>query len=159
MPSKNVSSADNQQERQFLIGWIVGIVDGEGCFSVSIIRNSTTSFGYQIFPEFVITQGEKSLKSLKIIMSYFDCGKIFVNRRKDNHKENLYRYCVRSRKDLEGIITPFFKRYRLKTAKENDFRIFSEVLDEMKQGKHLTKKGYLEISSKISKMNRKKKRN
>ncbi len=54
MSSKNASGADNQQER--LDWWIVGFVDGEGTFSVSFNRNSTTSCGYQVFPEFVITQ-------------------------------------------------------------------------------------------------------
>ena len=45
--------------------WIVGFVDGEGCFSISFIKNKTMRFGYQIFTEFVITQGEKSLPVLK----------------------------------------------------------------------------------------------
>lgn len=40
--SKNASSADNQQERSEIKGWIVGFTDGEGCFSVSIIKNKTT---------------------------------------------------------------------------------------------------------------------
>jgi hypothetical protein len=41
MSSENVSGGDNQQEtalsRQKLdASWVVGFVDGEGCFSVSI---------------------------------------------------------------------------------------------------------------------------
>lgn len=46
IPSKNVPKADNQQERQKLIGWIIGFIDGEGCFSVSINKNPTTSSGW-----------------------------------------------------------------------------------------------------------------
>ena len=49
----NVSVADNQQER-LDAEWIVGFVDGEGCFSVSFFRNKTTKFGWQVFPEFVV---------------------------------------------------------------------------------------------------------
>ena len=45
--TKNASSADNQQERPEINGWIVGFTDGEGCFSVSIIRNKTSSLGWQ----------------------------------------------------------------------------------------------------------------
>lgn len=78
IPSKKTSSVsfkrktpDNQQERLKNIGWIIGYVDGEGCFSVSIIRNKTTKSGWQVFPEFVVTQGEKSLKSLKFLQSFF----------------------------------------------------------------------------------------
>ena len=71
MPSKKAASADNQQERLKMIGWIVGYVDGEGCFSVSLFRNKTTKFGWQVFPEFVVTQGEKSKKSLEILIKCF----------------------------------------------------------------------------------------
>ena len=36
MSSDNPSGADNQQERLVrATGWMVGFVDGEGCFSVS----------------------------------------------------------------------------------------------------------------------------
>ena len=59
MLSKNGLNRDNQQERLKTIGWIVGFVDGEGCFSVSVFKNKTTKNGWQIFPEFVVTQGEK----------------------------------------------------------------------------------------------------
>lgn len=159
MPSKKVTSADNQQERQFLCGWVVGIVDGEGCFSVSVIKNSTTASGSQIFPEFVVTQGEKSLKSLETLKSFFDCGNIFVNRRNDNHKENLYRYCVRSRSDLVEKIIPFFRKYPLETAKNRDFIIFAKVVNGMEKGTHLNKDGYKVILREISNMNHKKKRN
>src|SRR5882762_1406842 len=61
--SENMLGADNQQERLKAIGWIVGFVDGEGCFSVTI-QIATTSTGWQVFPEFVVTQGEKSLSTL-----------------------------------------------------------------------------------------------
>ncbi|MEZ4180628.1 MAG: hypothetical protein R3B41_03935 [Candidatus Doudnabacteria bacterium] len=43
MPSKNQSSADNQQD-EFKY-WLVGFVDGEGTFSVSFNKNKTTSSG------------------------------------------------------------------------------------------------------------------
>ena len=65
MSSKNGLSRDNQQERLKTIGWIVGFVDGEGCFSVSVFKNKTTKNGWQIFPEFVVTQGEKSISTLQ----------------------------------------------------------------------------------------------
>ena len=56
-PSKNVSSADNQQERLKIENWILGFTDGEGCFSVSLLKNKTSKLDWQVFPEFVITQG------------------------------------------------------------------------------------------------------
>ena len=58
--SEKVFGADNQQERLKIESWITGFTDGEGCFSVSFIRNKTTKW-LANFSEFVITQGEKSL--------------------------------------------------------------------------------------------------
>ena len=153
MPSENAFSADNQQER--LEGWIVGFVDGEGCFSVSIIKNSTMKNGWQIFSEFVVTQGEKSVKSLQLLKKHFGCGNVYVNRRKDNHKENLCRYCVRSIRDLSERIIPFFMKYKLKTAKKADFKRFVTILKMLETKKHFKKKGMVNIAKQIQQMNRK----
>ena len=38
IPSKNVFGADNQQERLKIACWIVGFTDGEGCFSIAVIK-------------------------------------------------------------------------------------------------------------------------
>ena len=145
MPSKNVSSADNQQERLRLSGWIVGFVDGEGCFSISVFKNRTSKSGYQVMPEFVVTQGQKSLNSLKIIKDFFGCGAIYVNRRYDNHKENIYRYCVRNFKDINEKIIPFFKVNQLLTSKRKDFELFCKVIEMIKNRQHLTLQGLNQI--------------
>ena len=94
MPSDTVNRGDNQQER-LEIGWVVGFIDGEGCFSISLHKNPTTRLGWQIMPEFVVTQGEKSLNVLVRLRDFFDCGNIFVNRRYDNHpqRESLSFLC------------------------------------------------------------------
>ena len=141
LPSENVTSADNQQERFKMSSWIVGFVDGEGCFSVSIFKNRTSKLGYQVMPEFVVTQGQKSLKALEDIKEFFGCGALYVNRRYDNHTENLYRFCVRSLKDLQEKIIPFFKANQLRTFKKNDFELFCVVVEMMNHRKHLTVEG------------------
>ncbi len=64
--SDNAMSTDNQQER-LDPWWIVGFVDGEGCFSVSRFKNATCKGGYQTLFEFVVTQGEKSKSALEAI--------------------------------------------------------------------------------------------
>ena len=157
IPSKKVISADNQQERLKIKSWMVGFTDGEGCFSVSLLKNRTSKNGWQVFPEFVITQGKKSLPALEIFKKYFKCGKIFVNKRYDNHKENLYRYCVRSVRALKEKVIPFFEYNQLKTYKKKDFEIFSKIVHSMSKGKHLTKDGLTKIAKLIETMNRKKK--
>ncbi len=155
MRRNKASIAGNQQESLKIEGWITGYTDGEGCFSVSIVKNKRSRFGWQVFPEFVVTQGEKSLPSLKFLKEWFNCGNIFINKRYDNHNENLYRYCIRSIKDLAEKIVPFFERNKLKTLKQKDFGRFREIILMMKERKHLQKRGLIKIARIASKMNRK----
>ncbi len=125
--SDNKSSAGNQQGR-LNPWWIVGFTDGEGCFSVSRFKNPTCKSGYQVLYEFVITQGKSSETAMKAIQNYFNCGHIYINRRYDNHHENLLRYCVRKQKDLKEIIIPFFLKHPLQSAKKEQFEIFCSKL-------------------------------
>ena len=158
MLTDNVIGAENQQERLKIIGWIVGFIDGEGCFSVSLHKNSTTKLGWQIMPEFVATQGEKSLEALRDLQNFFKCGHIFINKRHDNHNGNLYRYCVRSFQDLKEIIIPFFIENKLHTSKSNDFDIFVKIINLMSVKKHLNKEGINEILDLATTMNTKKRK-
>jgi LAGLIDADG endonuclease len=56
MGSHNPTGADNQQERPVAEQWVVGFVDGEGCFSISVVRNATCRLGWQVQHEFAVTQ-------------------------------------------------------------------------------------------------------
>ena len=156
--SDNQFRADNQQGRLDPL-WIVGFVDGEGCFSISIFKNSTTKLGVQVFPEFVVTQGAKSLNVLEDLQKYFKCGKVYENRRSDNHRENIYRYCVRSLSDLNQLIVPFFDKNTLRTNKNQDFLIFKQVVELISKKEHLSEIGLAKIKTLSSKMNRQKIRN
>lgn len=146
----------NQQERQEIDNWIVGFTDGEGCFSVSLFRNKTTALGWQVFPEFVITQGKKSLPALELVRDRFGCGNIYVNKRHDNHHEYIYRYCVRSLSELNEKIIPFFQEHTLRTSKQDDFLLFVEIISMMKCGEHRSQEGLRIIAEHIERMNRKK---
>jgi hypothetical protein len=96
------------------------------------------------------TVGEK-LSVTSTDSRFFQCGKIFINRRYDNHHEQLYRYCVRNRHDLEQKIVPFFRKYSLQTAKQNDFERFCQVLLMMKDKQHLSISGLKQIASLVGK--------
>ena len=162
--SDNATSAENQQERLIRLGWVVGFVDGEGCFSVGFIKQPNRGnrkgykLGIQVWCEFAVTQGEKSLDSLEKLQNFFKIGKIYINRRYDNHKEHLYRLVVRKREDLKKIIIPFFQQYPLQTAKRNDFEIFVKCFSMIENKEHLTIDGLMTINKLVSQMNRKKNR-
>ena len=153
--TNKVSSAENQQERLRTSNWIVGFVDGEGAFLISILKNPKSKTGWQVFPEFIVTQGAKSKEVLYLIKEFFGCGQVYLNRRHDNHTEDLYRYCVRSLGELSDVIIPFFKEFPLKTHKAKDFEIFCQAFELISQRKHLTTSGLTEIANLAMQMNRK----
>lgn len=169
--SKNASHADNQQERlERLVktGWIVGFVDGEGCFSISIFkqidRKEKTRIrrgyitGYQVFHEFSVTQGEKSKSSLEELQNFFGVGRLYINKRYDNHKEHLWRYVVRKKEDLLEVIIPFFQNYPLRTSKNLDFLKFVKCVEMIDNKDHLSRKGIIKIAKIATTMNRQKPR-
>jgi hypothetical protein len=151
-----VPGADNQQERLRLEGWICGFIDGEGCFSVAINRRAVMQLGWQVRPELVVTQGARSRSALDLLADYFECGRVYRNSRRDDHREDLYRWCVRRREDLEERIVPFVRAVPLRTAKAQDFGLFCEVLERMRSGQHLTLDGIAEIALLVERMNRRK---
>ena len=90
------------------------------------------------------------------LKEFFECGKVFINRRNDNHRESLYRFCVRSIVDLREKIIPFFQENQLRTAKREDFEKFARVLELIGERKHLNSEGIVEIASIAQTMNRRK---
>lgn len=162
--SDNPTDAENQQERLIKIGWITGFVDGEGCFSINFIRQPHRvnrrgyKTGFQVAHEFAVTQGAKSLDCLQLLMKFFGVGDVYVNRRYDNHKEHVHRYCVRKRSDLVQTIVPFFKQYPLRTSKQGDFLRFAECLRLMETNAHLTREGLIEMVKIAETMNHRKPR-
>ena len=163
--SDKVTSAENQQERLIEFrGWVVGFVDGEGCFSVGFVRQhdranrSGYRTGYQVTHEFVVTQGERSLVCLHELREFFGVGQVIINNRYDNHREHLHRYVVRRRADLLGTIIPFFQRHPLRSSKREDFEKFVRCVELVVGGSHTTPAGLIEIAEIAQTMNRRKPR-
>ena len=161
----NVSSAENQQERLIEFrGWVIGFVDGEGCFSIGLVRQSSREgrrgykTGYQVSHDFVVTQGASSVGCLEELREFFGVGEVYVNRRHDNHRENLYRYSVHRRADLLQRIIPFFREHPLRTAKQRDFEKFASCVERMAGGQHKTREGLAQIVEIMQTMNRRKPR-
>ena len=164
MGSDNPSGAGNQQERLVRLGWVIGFVDGEGCFSIGFVRQQDRvgrkgyKTGYQVSHEFAVTQGAKSISCLHVLRDFFGVGQIIVNRRYDNHKEHLYRYVVRKRKDLLAAVIPFFRQNPMHTSKQQDFEKFARCVELIESGSHLTRLGLIEIAEITHTMNRQKPR-
>jgi hypothetical protein len=164
MGSDNSDSAENQQERLIRTGWVVGFVDGEGCFSIGFVKQPDRvgrrgyRTGYQVTHSFVVVQGASSVRSLEELRDFFGVGAVSLNRRRDNHREHLKRFIVGARDELLEVIIPFFREHPLRTTKRCDFEKFAKCVEICATGRHLTVPGLIEIAQVAETMNHRKRR-
>jgi hypothetical protein len=142
--SENVTSGDDQQETasprlELDPHWVVGFVDGEGCFSVSIHRNPYVrkTRGWQVHPVFQVYQHVGHRAVLEELIQFFSCGRI----RLKGPGSSVATYAVDSLRNLETWIIPFFESYPL-MAKGADFRAFAEIVRSMRRKEHLEPIGF-----------------
>ena len=164
MDSDNPVGAENQQERLIRTRWVVGFVDGEGCFSIGFVKQPDRverrgyRTGYQVAHSFVVVQGARSVQCLNELRDFFGVGAVSINRRYDNHKEHLKRYIVSARRDLLEVVIPFFREHRLRSSKRNDFERFARCVEICATGRHLAVPGLIEIAEIAETMNHRKSR-
>lgn len=124
--------------------WIVGFVDGEGCFNLDVHLKSDMRWGLQMQPEFSVIQNEIDVQVLHALKDYFQCGTVGVNRQ-DKHGTR-YHYRVKSVKDFHEKIRPFFEKHKLKTKKNIEFQRFRSIVKKMHDGYHRQSlKNFLEV--------------
>ena len=128
--------------------WIVGFVDGEGCFYVGINKHSYMTCGYQVLPEFTVVQHKRDIQILHILKKFFGCGVV-----RSNHDDRMA-YRVRDIDHFKKIIIPFFERYSLRTKKKIDFLKFRKIIMLIDRKEHLTMQGIKEIETIAASMNR-----
>ena len=130
-------------------GWVVGFVDGEGCFHVGISKHPEMTIGSQVLPEFTVVQHERDVQVLHALKAFFGCGVV-----RKNHGDRMA-FRVRGQENLTKRIVPFFMDHSLKTKKHVDFLKFRDVLLMMERRDHLTPDGLEKIREIAAQMNRK----
>jgi len=125
--------------------YIVGLVDGEGSFTV-FIRNpdieKNVKRRVKAEPRFYLKLIEKDKDILYKLKKFFNCGNVYFQKDNRENRQDCYRYEVANRNDLEKIIIPFFKKNKLRLiSKRKDFEIFCEIIERMIKKEHLTKLG------------------
>ncbi len=161
----NVTGAENQQERLIEFrGWVIGFVDGEGCFSIGFVRQPDRPgrvgyrTGFQVSHEFAVTQGVSGVACLEAVREFFGVGDLTPNRRYDDHREHMMRYTVRRRSDLLETIIPFFREHPMRSPKQANFEKFAHCVELISVGRHKSAEGLIEIAEIAQTMNRMKPR-
>ena len=125
-------------------------------FSCPIYANGKMTLRWQVRPEFAVAQGASSRDMLEEMVRFFGCGKVYRNSRHDNHREDMYRYCVQRFGDLNDVIVPFFEANPLRTSKRDNFEKFARILELMRLRRHLSVPGIIEIAEIAQTMNHRK---
>src|ERR1700726_2797416 len=86
--------------------WVVGFVDGEGCFYVGINPHPEMSCQYQVLPEFAVVQHQRDIQLLHALKKFFGCGVVRRNR------GDRVAYRVRGLTVLTERIFGFFEKHR-----------------------------------------------
>ncbi len=141
---------DNQQER--LDDYLSGYVDGEGSFHVAIQRNSSTRFGWQLVPEFHVSQNPERASILRPLQAHLGCGRIQANAKSGGRDRSLV-YVVRNRLDLTRKVIPFFERHPILSEKRLEFETFAEIVRAVERAEHLHWSGFERLLVLAVKMN------
>lgn len=130
--------------------YVTGFVDGEGSFSVLILKRPAYKTGWNLIPVFTISLHLRDAALLEKIQLFFGgIGDITIRK-----KDNTVYFTVKSVKDLMNVIIPHFSKYHLLTEKQTDFKLFKEIVTMMSKKQHLNTEGLnriLELKSALNK--------
>ncbi|MBU0998012.1 LAGLIDADG family homing endonuclease [Patescibacteria group bacterium] len=88
--------------------YITGLVDGEGCFCITISKHKTKKLGFDprlMFEIEMIIDDEKLLRKLK---DHFKCGHVYILNYERYGWRPHVKYAVKKQKDIIEKIIPFF---------------------------------------------------
>jgi hypothetical protein len=144
------ATPDNQQER--LDDYLAGYVDGEGTFHVAIQRNPSTRFGWQLVPEFHVSQNPERASILLMLQGRLLCGRIQPNARQGRRDKSLV-FVVRKRSDLLKKVIPFFESHPILSEKRLEFETFASIVRAMDRKEHLSQEGFRRLLDMAVQMN------
>ena len=139
---REIATPDNQQER--LDDYLAGYVDGEGSFHVAIQKNPSTRFGWQLVPEFHVSQNPERASILLLLQVRLLCGRIQPNAKNGGHDKALV-FVVRKRSDLLKKVIPFFESHPILSEKRLEFETFASIVRAMDRKEHLSRDGFLRL--------------
>jgi len=132
--------------------WIARFVCGEGYFEVIITNSKSNKLGKQVRLRFSITQHERDINLMSLILNYFGSGKIYKDPRGPTVYLRVEKFEVNNK-----IINPFFIKYKINGVKQLDFQDWSLISKLMVDGKHKTQEGLDLIHRLKSNMNQRRK--
>ena len=119
--------------------FIVGLIDGDGCFFVSFLANNKIKLGFHITVAFT----ESQVRLFQLVKDCFgQCG---VIQKKHKGPKTYCRFQLDSFSVIQKQIIPFMDKYNLYTEKANHYLKFKEVVYLVQSKAHLDARGFSQI--------------
>lgn len=96
--------------------WLVGLMEGDGCFSVAKQKNSWIL-------QLKIALHKREIKTLIYVKKNLQCGKIGWA----NSEQTMIQFRIRDRKHLLKSVFPIFDAYPMITNKGHDYNIIRQI--------------------------------
>lgn len=123
--------------------YLVGLVDGEGCFCVSLNNHSNNRIGVRLLFEIELREDKEILERVKDTLQ---CGNLYYLTYERYKKwRPHYKYKVSNFKDIKEKIIPFFQKYPLQAKKKQSFKLFYTVAKMIENKLHLTPEGVEQV--------------
>ena len=133
--------------------YVVGLVEGEGCFCVTISNKFKLDPRLMFEIEMIID--DKPL--LEKLQNTLGCGRIYILNYERYGWRPHVKFAVKNHKNIKEIIIPFFRKYELVGKKKKDFNYFCQACLIFDKSQHKTQKGIEKLREIQSKMNLRKK--
>ena len=120
--------------------YVVGFVDGEGCFCITINRSGNRLPEIRLLFEIEMREDDEPI--LRQIQEVLDCGNIYrLNYERYAKWRPHVKYKVSNFSDIRNKVIPFFRQNALQAKKRLDFEVFCQVAELIEEKKHLTQQG------------------
>ena len=108
-------------------GYVLGLVDGEGCFNVRVNRQRRRA---RVELKFSLKLRHQDKETLEELQKFFGCGKVYIqNDRRANHSL-CYRFEVQNKKEIIEKIIPFFEQNSPRLpSRKRDFGLFKQIAE------------------------------
>ena len=131
-------SNNNNSDSKINPYYITGFTDGEGCFSVSIYKDSRMTTGWQVKPVYKISLHNRDKPLLMLIQKFLGVGKIY------KHGKTSVELRVTGLKNLKVVIKHLDK-YPLISKKLADYILFKQAVKLIVDKEHLTTEGLFKL--------------
>ena len=125
-----------------------GLIDGEGSFSIILVKNPTRKLGWRVEPKFQLGLHKKDFDILSQLQLFLGgAGAIYLARKRESAN-----YIISSMKDLNKLIL-YLEKYPLLTQKSADLFLFKQIINLINNKAHLTVEGLNQIVNLKASMN------